>query len=117
MNKAVLAVYSILLFVVSVINPPEVPIDEALNLDKAAHFIAYGILGWLACRAVARRDALTLIVIIGCCTAYGIFIELYQSMLPTRSMSTWDAIANGLGSAAAVSLWRYKPISGNSDKG
>ena len=80
--------------------------------DKLNHLLAFGTLGGLAalCTAAGRRPAL--LAMLGL-LAYGGFIELVQTQLPTRHGDWADMLADGagivLGQLAAAALRRRWP--------
>lgn len=78
---------------------PEVP-----GLDKAAHFGAYAILGWLLARA-ADRSALPLVVGVLLGLLYGASDEVHQMYVPGRSPDVLDWFADAAGVAAATFVY------------
>ncbi len=100
--------YAALILTVSSIPSDEFPVGMPLHLDKVAHAVEYGILALLLCRAVRTPNQAALIIIALSCTTYGILDELYQSLIPGRFPSGWDAAADTVGSALAVLLWHVK---------
>lgn len=79
--------------------------------DKVMHFITYGVLGFLAARAVGpvrgliswRRVALAAMFAL----LYGVSDEFHQSFVPGRSPSVFDLLADGLGGWAGAWFARY----------
>lgn len=73
--------------------------------DKLAHFLAYGLLATLVCRAMGSgwRGALVAVV---AASAYGASDEWHQSFVPGRSCELADWVADTLGAAVAVFLYR-----------
>ncbi len=68
---------------------------RGLHVDKIAHIIAYGIMGFLAYLSVSsvrKRFYFFFIVI-----SLGLVLELFQLYVPGRSASFFDIIANTLG--------------------
>ena len=75
------------------------------------HFLLYGVLGFLAGRALAGDGPFTtrlFLVGLVLCTLFGLLDELYQISVPGRAFEWIDVFANGLGSAAGLILfWRW----------
>ncbi len=87
--------------------------------DKLAHGVAYAVLGLLLLRAfrsasryAAPAAAFASLLVGG---TYGVFDELHQALLPTRTCSAADLVADLVGLTAAVMLfwalggWLAKP--------
>ncbi len=78
--------------------------------DKILHFAAFGLLGFLFCRAYAtlplkdRRNTLILLSI-GSATLYGISDEIHQYFVPFRQADILDAVANAVGSICGVIIF------------
>lgn len=77
---------------------PEVVLGRLSLYDKAGHFAAYLVLGFLAFRAIDRRGALPLIIVIASCAALGGLIEIVQPFVGRR-MELGDFLVD-LGGAA-----------------
>lgn len=82
---------------------------EFEHIDKIVHIIFYAFLAFLAARAVevsqrGKKIKLSLILIIFV-SMYGIFIEWYQSYIPTRTSSVADGIANFVGALLGVIVY------------
>lgn len=79
--------------------------DTIENIDKLRHFCAFATLalvaslGWQPGRRTALGIACGLMV-------YGLFIELMQTQLPTRSGSAADWLADGVGIAIGLLMFR-----------
>jgi len=77
--------------------------------DKLAHGLCYALLAWLVCwtrelgpklgRAAIARGSFAIVAV------YGLFDELHQQLIPTRSMEMADLLADAVGAAAGVCLW------------
>lgn len=85
-------------------------VDTTLPVDKAAHFVMYGILGLLATWGWlrTRRPASVLIPLV-LAALVGVTDELHQREVPHRSsdIKDWFADVVGIGVAATFVL-RYK---------
>jgi VanZ family protein len=85
---------------------PTVPLPDVRASDKIGHFVAYGVLGFLVARGAAASGlAPWAAVLIG--VLYGASDELHQSYVPGRSPELGDWIADSLGVAAGVLLFRF----------
>jgi len=101
--------FGALVLVVSLAPAPETggPTPELLGvaLDKWVHAGSYaaltGLLAWgRRSRAVAAVAVLTAIAV-----GYGGTVELLQGLVPSRSLSGADALANGVGAVGGGALW------------
>jgi len=100
------------ILVLSSLTPQELPDVAFVFWDKANHFVAYALGGWLAASAlrvsgtVARiAGGLTLAVII--VAAFGALDELLQTFTPGRSggdVFDWTADVLGAVAGALISL-------------
>ncbi|HEY0142725.1 MAG TPA: VanZ family protein [Thermoanaerobaculia bacterium] len=77
-------------------------------IRKAAHVVAYGILGALAWRAAGRAGVAMLIVLV-----VATVDEWHQSTTALRSGSPWDVLLDLAGAAIAISLglrWQSRRV-------
>jgi len=75
------------------------------------HFLLYAVLGFLAGHALAGEGQFTIrLFLLGLtlCTLFGILDELYQISVPGRAFEWIDVLANGLGSAAGLGVFRSR---------
>lgn len=108
---AILVAYSI--------PAPGMPAETLLQVDKAAHFVMFLGFGFLWMHAIhprppERKRKITsparAFALIGVGIGLSVLAELYQSMLPHRAAEPYDAVANILGVAVAVSaFWWWYP--------
>ncbi len=80
------------------------------HIDKVAHFIEYGVLGLLLCRALlSGRRARSPVAAAALATAlgllYGASDEFHQSRVPGRTPDVADLAADLAGAAAGSALW------------
>ncbi|MFN3303806.1 MAG: VanZ family protein [Roseateles sp.] len=89
---------------------------EAMNTgwDKANHLLAFGCLAFAATWAIWPRPRLWGWLVLAL-LAYGVGIELAQSLLPPRSADWRDVLADALG--IAVGLLAAWPIASRSPPG
>ena len=95
MLQLIFIAYVLLVIILSLI--PTAALGEGLHVDKIAHIIAYGIMGFLAYLSVSsvrKRFYFFFIVI-----SLGVLLELFQLYIPGRSASFFDILANTLGAA------------------
>jgi VanZ family protein len=70
--------------------------------DKANHALAFGTLGVLGCLAWPQRRRQVLFGLL----AYGVLIELLQSLTPDRSAEAFDVLADSIGLLLSQALLR-----------
>ena len=95
-------------------------LPEIINLDKLLHGIAYGVLAAAVLYATPlelRKKSLsfTAVLAMSTCLLYGISDEFHQSFIPGRYASIWDVIADLLGAALVVWLWRRRTMAAQGD--
>ncbi|CAB0151570.1 hypothetical protein PSI9734_01944 [Pseudidiomarina piscicola] len=75
------------------------------HLDKVVHFAAFFVLAWAFHHAFPIPIWLALIVL----TGYGVLIEYIQQLLPYRTSSWGDLLADGAGAASfyLIAWWRF----------
>lgn len=76
------------------LNTPEIP-----NGDKVSHFVAYGLLAWLAANLNQTKIRVWLAA-----SLMGIAIECVQYFLPWRSFELMDMLANSTGALLGILL-------------
>jgi VanZ family protein len=100
------------ILVLSSLTPQELPEAAFLLWDKANHFLAYALGGWLAASALrvsrpAARIAGTAILAVIMIAAFGALDELLQTFTPGRSggdIFDWTADVLGAIAGSVVSL-------------
>ncbi len=82
-------------------------------IRKSAHFIEYGVLAVLLCRALTppgeRPTATTVVRTVIYCATYACLDELHQLFVPKRTGSLYDSMIDTVGAIAGTSLflvWR-----------
>lgn len=75
------------------------------RFDKLAHFSVYGLLGTLMLRGLGRRRWAPWLAI-AAVSLFGASDEWHQSFVPGRSCEVADWVADTLGAALAVGLYR-----------
>lgn len=101
--------WALLIFSISSIPNLSTPVHTFRLVDKIAHFIEFGIFGYLLMYAFVpgfmglwrRRTAFAFFTGILC----GFFDEMYQSLIPGRVADPYDAVADALGVLTAIVLW------------
>ncbi len=111
MNIILALLYMGFIFILSVINVSD-GVDPFRGFDKVVHFFIYAIMGLLWVRVFVkgrhlRKSGRMVIKVLAITFLYGLFIELVQGMIPERDASVLDALANGLGGVAGVSLYCF----------
>jgi VanZ family protein len=83
------------------------------GFDKLLHVAAYGLMGWLACRAVAaagigRRRTVLYMAALTLTVAFGLSDEWHQSFVPGRSADAWDLLADAMGGLLGVLFYHWR---------
>jgi VanZ family protein len=87
----------------------DVPSPEIdLPLDKLAHFVLYGILGWLAARGQVRAGWPAAPIVAAIAIACGVLDEIHQRTVPGRSPELADAAVDALAVVVAFALVRRR---------
>jgi VanZ family protein len=73
---------------------PTPPTD--LPLDKLAHFVLYGVLGWLAAAGRERAGVPSAWLVTLLAIACGVIDEIHQRTVPGRSAEVADAVVDAL---------------------
>jgi hypothetical protein len=77
--------------------------------DKVAHLAEYGVLGFLAARAMGRMTlegtALLTVLAATFALAYGLTDEVHQLFVPNRSFSIHDLAADVIGASIGAFIW------------
>lgn len=93
-----------LAFAVRPLTPDEGPENWFPQADKLHHLWYFGLLWWVGTKAGFRAGwALALGLV-----AYGVGIELAQSLTPTRAPSALDVLADSAGVALGWLLTRWR---------
>lgn len=80
------------------------------GMDKLAHMAAYAVLAASTLFAFGKQKnvhpqkAIVLTVVF--CLLYGLSDEFHQSFIPGRTVSVYDLLADGVGSALTCLLWQ-----------
>lgn len=79
------------------------------GFDKVQHSIAYMALAcmvglWPSQKQWKTHGFLTLLVVIGIASAYGIIDEIHQSFVPGRDCNVWDWLADTIGAILGAAL-------------
>lgn len=105
--------------VASVVDPPTSAAPTAgplgvVGVDKWLHAAGYGLVGFLAARALGGRTRRTVALAVLTVTAFGAGVELAQAFVPSRTFDLLDAAANAVGAVAGV-LCRVAVVAANGD--
>ena len=104
--RALAVLYAGVVFVLSLMPDSGGP---SYGWDKANHFIAYAIMSFLFMRAAAASNRPFVMTAAGVFLAalfFGIGVEFFQSLTPTRHADARDVLANGLGSAFGIAAFK-----------
>jgi VanZ family protein len=98
------------MWVVSSIPGQKLPSVKIISIDKVYHIMEYLVLAFLVNRSCKNRGltrkTVSLIYILLLVNA--IADEMHQYLIPNRSVSVWDLLANMIGLGIGISLYREK---------
>ena len=96
MSKIIFFGYMFIILIMSLIPGDTLADVEMLYWDKIIHFIEYFIFGVLGIKAFSNlKYSVYFIIFFG--TSFGFFNEVLQNLIPGRSPSIYDALANFFG--------------------
>jgi VanZ family protein len=79
------------------------------QIDKLAHFVAFGAIGVATWPAAQQRGRFIRLLAISCALAVG--LEVLQALVPGRQFSLFDVLANLTGLAIGVIVgWRFDDV-------
>lgn len=94
--------YALLITGLSSIPARDLPPLEVENSDKVAHLLLYSGAGFVARSAIASTPAAILAA-----SAYGVFDEQYQRLIPGRNCSASDWIADTAGGTIGALIYAW----------
>ncbi|MDS0259428.1 VanZ family protein [Haloarcula sp. S1CR25-12] len=101
--------FAALLLVVSLLPAPETggptPAPLGIALDKWVHAGSYGVLAFLLSWGRGSRTVAATAVLAALAVGYGVGIELLQTLVPSRSLSVADVLANAVGAVLGALAW------------
>jgi len=104
-------IWALFILVLSIGPGPNLPETNFFEPDKLAHLFVYGVLVYLALRALKSVEKLTMQTIIGTVilsALYGLSLEYIQkAFFPGRYFEWGDALANSLGSILGWIIFSY----------
>lgn len=109
----------VILLATSVPLPFQGP-DTGLPLDKVAHLVLYGVLGWLAARSLRREGRLRPPAAFLCWFAVLLFAaldEYHQLWIPGREAAVDDWIVDVLAAGAGILAYVATRGRGNGERG
>jgi len=98
-----LAVVLLVVFGLSLNTRPEAVLGRLSLYDKAEHFAAYLVLGFLAFRVINRRGVFPVALAIASCAALGGLVEIIQPLVG-RNRELADFLVDLAGAAIGVAL-------------
>jgi len=102
-------VWTVILFTLTSIPRLQSPINDSLNVDKLAHFGVYLIFAYLFMKMfdtnqyILKLKLLTVLAVI-----IPISDELHQLLIPGRSFSYFDILADFLGFLAVIIYYKLR---------
>lgn len=98
---------AVLLYIGGQSNVPTV--ETTLPVDKAAHFVMYGVLGYLATSGwLKTHQPRRLLWVLLLAMAVGAADETHQRVVPNRSSDIMDWIADVTGITVVALVWLNK---------
>jgi VanZ family protein len=110
------ALWAAVLFLLSAWSEPTVGLDS--GIDKLVHGGAYLVLGLsLAWGRARTTSGVPVAVLILAGVGYGVLVEWYQTLVPSREAEFMDGLANALGVVVGYVLFtRFVPYSRRGEK-
>ncbi|MBW6513635.1 MAG: VanZ family protein [Candidatus Syntrophosphaera sp.] len=102
-------VWLVLIWTVSSIPGKRMPSLKVISIDKLAHIGQYLVLGLLvnqALKSLRIRSGAVPWIYLALLLSAG-FDEWHQRLIPHRSVSWWDFVANGIGLGIAFSFFWF----------
>lgn len=106
-------IWALLIMIASSIPADQLPNVQIFGWDKIAHVCVFFIFGILILRSLYHRNKpiiskkqiaiLTLVFVV----SFGIFDEIFQSIIPGRTSDIYDLIADAVGGILAVSFFNF----------
>lgn len=100
----ILALWLIILFIISIAHTPTISIGAELQIDKLAHFILYGVTALMFLRVLRvkkdRKKSMLYAFLLS--SLFGFTLEIIQSFTLHRSFELADILANVAGAAVFV---------------
>lgn len=99
--------YMALIWALSSISLPDLPLERVPLRDKGVHFVEYGVLGMLVAhatlrtwphRAASRTLSLALLITL----SWAVLDEIHQAFVPGRSAEALDLVADAAGALAGA---------------
>ncbi|MDP2209292.1 MAG: VanZ family protein [Bacteroidota bacterium] len=106
-------IWAFLIMIASSIPADKLPNVQIFGWDKIAHVCVFFIFGILILRSLYHRNKtinskkqiamLTVVFVV----SFGIFDELFQSIIPGRTSDIYDLVADAVGGILAVSFFNF----------
>lgn len=106
-------IWALLIMIASSIPADQLPNVQIFGWDKIAHVCVFFIFGILILRSLYHRNksiiskkqiaTLTLVFVV----SFGIFDEIFQSIIPGRTSDIYDLIADAVGGILAVAFFNF----------
>lgn len=106
-----LILWALFILALSIGPSPNLPETNFFEPDKLAHLFVYGVLVYLALRAlkgVKKVTVQTIILTVILSALYGLFLEIIQKLFfPYRFFEWGDVLANSIGSVLGWIIFSY----------
>ena len=121
LRLAPVIIFVVIIFLVSSIPSLSPPGPKFLLKDKLAHFVEYFILGVLLFKCIGWSLTPSRVATFGFLLAVGASIgaldELYQGLIPGRSLELRDWFADMAGVALGVGIFTFSSLGGSRPPG
>lgn len=99
--------YMALIWALSSMSLPDLPLDRVPLRDKGVHFVEYGLLGMLVAHATLRTwphhaASRTLPLAVLITLSWAVLDEIHQAFVPGRSAEALDLVADTAGALAGA---------------
>lgn len=107
--KIAFYIWAVILFTFTSIPKLQAPIDDSLNIDKLAHFIVYLIFAFLFMKMFDENQYTQKLKILSVLAVIiPILDESHQILIPGRSFSYYDILADFLGFLTIIIYYKFK---------
>jgi len=107
--KIAFYIWAVILFTLTSIPKLQTPIDDSLNIDKLAHFIVYLIFAFLFMKMFDENQYIQKLKILSVLAVIiPILDESHQILIPGRSFSYYDILADFLGFLTIIIYYKLK---------
>jgi len=99
------AAWFALIFILTSIPSPQIPVINVRHLDKLMHFFIYLPFGFFLTRALGTGGLKRLLLVAAVCLAASACDELHQMLVPGRQADVFDFSADMAGAALGMAVY------------